>query len=141
MKIHGKAHSSLILVTMMFCALSLGAATPRNSKVTLPVMTALTVKLDQPVNARTAANGTGFTGLIKDPIQVDGVTVIPANSAAAGLVNKESQGSGELELNSVFVNGRSYRITTSPIPINQKSNLRAGSTMTFYLVLSLNIAR
>jgi len=46
-----------------------------------------------------------------------------------------------MQLNSVFVNGRLYRITTSPISLNQKSNLRAGSTMTFYLVLSLSIAR
>lgn len=141
MKIPGKPCSSLILVAIISCALNLEAANPRNSKVTLPVMTAITVKLNEPVNARTASNGSGFTASIKEAVQVDGVTVIPANSSAAGLVNKESQCSGELELNSVFVNGRSYRITTSPIPMNQKTNLRAGSTMTFYLVLSLNIPR
>jgi hypothetical protein len=141
MKLGGKSCTSLILVALLSCALNLEAANPRTSKITLPVMTALTVKLDQPVNARAAANGTGFTGLIKDPVQVDGVTIIPANSSAAGLVNKESQGGGELELNSVFVSGKMYRITTLPIPFNQKARLRAGSTMTFYLVLSLNIAK
>jgi hypothetical protein len=56
-------------------------------------------------------------------------------------VSKESASGGEMQLNSVFVNGRMYRITTSPIRFHQKTSLRAGSTMTFYLVLSLDIAR
>lgn len=115
-------------------------ANPRGGTI-LPVMTALTVKLDEAVNARTAANGAAFTATVKDPVQVDGAIAIPANSSAGGLVSKESQSSGDLELNSIFVNGRMYRVVTSPIPFNQKTNLRAGATMTFHLVLALNIAK
>jgi len=125
-------------LSVPFC---LHAANPHGGKVTLPVMTAVTVKLDQAVNTKTIANGSAFTALIKDPVQVDGATVIPANSAAGGLVSSESAAKGELELNSIFVNGRMYRITTTPVPFNQKTNLHVGSTMTFYLVLSLNIAK
>jgi len=132
--------SAVIIVALMSIAVSGEGANPRVGKITVPVMTPFTVKLDQAVSSK-AVNGTGFTASIKDPIQADGVTVIPANSSAAGLVTKESQGTGQLELNSVFVNGRSYRITTAPIPFNQKANFRAGSTFTFYLVLSLNIGR
>lgn len=130
-----------IAATALLVPFSLHAANPHGSKVTLPVMTAVTVKLDEAVNTKSIANGSAFTASIKDPVQVDGATVIPANSAAGGLVSKESAAKGELELNSIFVNGRMYRITTSPVPFNQKTNLRAGSTLTFYLVLSLNIGR
>lgn len=136
-----RSRYAIVLAALFSIPFSVEAANPRSRKITLPVMTAFTVKLDQAVNARTSANGTGFTASIKDPVQVDGITVIPANSSAGGLVSKESDSGGELQLNSVFVNGRMYRITTSPIPLNQKGNLRAGSTMTFYLVLSLSIAR
>jgi hypothetical protein len=136
-----KSRYAIALAALFSIPFSVEAANPRSGKITLPVMTAFTVKLDQAVNARTSANGTGFTASIKDPVQVDGITVIPANSSAGGLVSKELESGVEMQLNSVFVNGRLYRITTSPISLNQKSNLRAGSTMTFYLVLSLSIAR
>ncbi|MBS1802249.1 MAG: hypothetical protein JST28_02725 [Acidobacteria bacterium] len=132
---------AVFMAALVLTPVSVEAANPRGGKVTLPVMTSITVKLDEAVNAKLIANGTGFTASIKEPVQVDGVTAIPANSSAGGLVSKESATSGELQLNSVFVNGKMYRITTSPIPFNQKTSLRAGSTMTFYLVLSLNIAR
>jgi hypothetical protein len=122
-------------------AASAEAANPRGGKITVPAMTPFKVKLDQAISAKMAANGTGFTASIMDPVQVEGVIVIPANSPAAGLVSKEPQGNDQMELNSVFVNGRSYRITTSPIAFSQKANFRAGSTFTFYLVLSLNIGR
>ena len=131
---------AIILVLLVSIAASVEGANPRGG-ITVPIMTSLTVKLDEPVNAKTAANGAGFTASIKDPVQVNGITVIPANASAGGLVNKASQASGELELNSVFVNGRMYRITTEPVPFNPNTNLRAGATMTFHLVLALNIAR
>jgi hypothetical protein len=44
-----------------------------------------------------------------------------------------------MELNSVFVHGRSYRVTTSPIAFNQKGALRAGTKFTFELMLSLSV--
>jgi hypothetical protein len=136
-----KSYFVMAVAALISSGLSVEAANPRTGRITLPVMTPITVKLEEAVNAKTAANGTGFTASIKDAVQVDGEIVIPANSSAAGLVSKESGGGGELELNSVFVNGRSYRITTSPIALNGKTNLRGGSTFTFHLVLSLNITK
>jgi hypothetical protein len=103
-------------------------------------MTPLTVKLGEAINSRTVANGSGFTATIKDPVQVAGVIAIPANSSAGGLVIKGVAGE-ELVLNSIFVNGKMYRVTTSPVSFNQRVNLRAGSSFTFHLVLSLNLAR
>lgn len=136
-----KSCFAFIVAVLVAGACRAEGANPRSGKLTLPVMTALTVKLDESLNLKSTANGAGFTASIKDPVQIDGLVVIPANSAAGGLVSKESAGSGEMQLNSIFVNGRMYRITTSPIPFHQKTNFRAGSTMTFYLVLSLNINR
>ena len=135
-----KTCCAVALGLLVSVAASVEGANPR-SGITVPIMTSLTVKLDEAVNAKSASNGAGFTASIKDPVQVGGITVIPANASAGGLVSKESQSTGELELNSVFVNGRMYRITTEPIPFNQKTNLRAGASMTFHLVLALNLAK
>jgi hypothetical protein len=104
-------------------------------------MTALTVKLDQAVSVKAAVNGTSFTATLKDPVAVDGQTIIPAGASAGGVISKESQSSTQLELNSVFVNGRLYRITTEPVAIRQKTPLHAGSEVTFHLTLSLHLPR
>ena len=121
--------------------LATGSMANAGSGRSVPVMTALTVKLDQAFNARSAANGAVFTATLKEPVEVDGRVIIPAGASAGGVLNKESQNSAEMELNSVFVSGRMYRITTEPVAIGQKSALRAGSTLTFHLILALNLAR
>jgi len=72
-------------------------------------------------------------------VRVDGMIVIPAGATGAGLVSRNSQTGTEMELNSVFVHGRSYRVTTSPITFNPKGALRAGTKFTFELMLSLSV--
>jgi hypothetical protein len=111
----------------------------RDSKVTIPATTPLNVKLDQVVSAKTAESGGGFTVTFSEPVRVAGIVVIPAGATGAGLVSRNSQNGTEMELNSVFVKGRSYRVTTSPITFNQKGPLRAGTKFTFDLMLSLNV--
>ncbi len=139
-----------IAITLMACTVLNGTAKSapaapgyegynRGSKVTIPVTTPFTVKLDQAVSAKTAESGGGFTVTFSEPVRVDGMVVIPAGASGAGLVNRDSQNGAEMELNSVFVNGRSYRVTTLPITFNQKSTLRAGTKFTFDLMLSLNV--
>jgi hypothetical protein len=107
----------------------------------VPVMTAFTVKLDEAVRPERVANGTPFTATLKQPVEVDGRVMIPAGASAGGILSKESENSAEMELNSVFVNGHMYRITTEPVSLNKRASFRAGSTVTFYLLLSLNIDR
>ena len=111
----------------------------RDSKVTVPATTPLTVKLDQVVSAKTAESSGGFTVTFSEPVRVDGMIVIPAGATGAGLVSRNSQNGTEMELNSVFVHGRSYRVTTSPITFNPKGALRAGTKFTFELMLSLSV--
>ena len=122
------------------CMVFTSSANAGNGR-SLPPMTALTVQLDEAFNAKTAANGTAFVATLKDPVEVDGRTIIPAGASSGGIFNRQSQNNAQLELNSVFVNGRMYRITTEPVAVGQKTALRAGQTLTFHLVLSLNITR
>lgn len=115
-------------------------ASPRGGK-SVPVMTTFTVKLDQAMNLKAAANGATFTATLKQPVEVDGQEIIPAGASAGGLMSKESPNNAQMELNSVFVNGRLYRITTESLPVSPKTLLPAGATLTFHLMLSFNIAR
>ncbi len=130
---------TVALIAIISVSTGAAGADPRNSGITVPVMTPLTVKLGEPVNVKTAQEGGGFTATFARPVQVNGVTVIPAGASAAGLVHKEPQYS--IELNSIFVNGRSYRVTTSPVAINRKNSIPPGTTFTFDLTLSVNIAK
>ena len=139
MRLFRKHCSAIALVALISVAIGTAGADPRNGRITVPVMTPFTVKLDDAVNIRKDVNGRGFTATFTRPVQVDGITVIPAGSTAAGLVNREPQYS--IELNSVFVNGRLYRVATSPIAINQKTSVPPGSSFTFNLMLSVSIAK
>ena len=136
----------LVAIALMGCTvLSVTAesgpavTTGAHNKITIPATTPLTVKLDQVVSARTVKSGEGFTVTFTEPVTVDGMVVIPSGAAGAGFVSSKSQNSTEMELNAVFVNGRSYRVTTSPIPFNSKGTLRAGTKFTFDLMLSLKV--
>ena len=114
-------------------------ASDRSGRITIPATTALTVKLDEAVSAKTAERGGGFTVTFAEPVQINGLIVIPAGATGAGLVSGVAQHSLQMELNSVFVNGRSYRVTTSPITLNPKISLPAGKKFTFDLMFSLNV--
>ena len=139
MRLFRKYCSAIALVVLISVAIETVKADPRYGRITVPVMTPFTVKLDDAVNLKKNENGGGFTATLTRPVQVDGVTVIPAGSSAAGLVNKEPQLS--IELNSVFVNGKLYRVVTSPIAISQKASVPPGSIFTFNLTLSVSIAK
>jgi hypothetical protein len=110
------------------------------SRVTIPATTALTVKLDQVVSAN-MPEGRDFTVTFSEPVQIDGILIIPAGATGAGLVTADAQHSRQIELNSIFVNGRSYRVTTSPIMLNPKNPFPPGKKVTFDLMFSLNVAK
>jgi hypothetical protein len=115
----------------------MGAAHDRGSRITIPATTQFTVQLDRAISAN-MADGKGFTVTFSEPVQINGMLVIPAGASGAGLVSVDAH-IQQIELNSVFVNGRSYRIITSPITLNPKSPLRAGKKLTFGLVFALNL--
>ena len=139
MRILRKYCPAVAFIALMSITTGTAGAGPQRGGITVPVMTTLTVKLEEAVNIKTAQEGGGFTATFARPVQVNGITVIPAGSSAAGLIHKDPQDS--IELNSVFVNGRLYRVTTSPVTINRKGSVPSGTTFTFDLTLSLNIAK
>ena len=139
MRLFRKYCSAIALVVLISVAIDTAGADSRSGRITVPVMTPLSVKLEEAVNIKTAEEGGAFTATLTRPVQVNGITVIPAGSSAAGFVHKEPQCG--IELNSVFVNGRSYRVTTSPVAINRKGSVPAGTTFTFNLTLSVSIAK
>ena len=139
MRFFRKSCSAVALIALMPVASGAAGANLRSGGMSVPVMTPLTVKLEDAVSIKTAERGGGFTATFTRPVQVNGITVIPAGSSAAGLVHAEPQYS--IELNSVFVNGRSYRVTTSPIMLSRRSSNPPGTTFTFDLTLSVSIAK
>lgn len=139
MRLFRKHYAAIALVALISITVGAARADPRSGRITVPVMTPFTVKLDDAVNTKSAEKGAGFTATLTRPVQIDGITVIAAGASAAGLINKAPQYS--IELNSIFVNGRLYRVTTSPIAINRKASVPPGSTFTFNLELSVSIAR
>ncbi len=139
MRLFRKHCAAIALVALISITVGAAGADPRSGRITVPVMTPFTVKLDDAVNTKSAEKGAGFTATLTRPVQVDGITVIAAGASAAGLINKDPQYS--IELNSIFVNGRLYRVTTSPIAINRKASVPPGSTFTFNLELSVSIAK
>jgi hypothetical protein len=113
-------------------------APTRSSKITIPATTPFTVQLDQAVSAN-MAEGRDFTVTFSEPVQINGILLIPAGATGAGLVSGDAQHSRQIELNSVFVNGRSYRVTTSPIMLNRKIPFPAGKKLTFDLMFALSL--
>jgi hypothetical protein len=110
----------------------------RSSKTTIPATTPFTVQLDQVVSAN-MTEGRDFTVTFSEPVQVNGVLVIPAGATGAGLVSGDAQHGRQIELNSIFVNGRSYRVTTSPVMLNPKTPFHAGKRLTFGLMFALSL--
>jgi hypothetical protein len=133
------AFLSICATTPAVFALANGASN-HGGKTTIPATTELKVKLDETVNAKTPGEAGGFTVTFIDPVRINGTIVIPAGATGAGLLSGGAQHCPQIELNSVFVNGRSYRISTSPIVLNTKIALPAGKKFTFDLIFSLNIA-
>jgi len=110
----------------------------RSSKTTIPATTIFTVQLDQVVSAN-MTKGRDFTVTFSEPVQINGVLVIPAGATGAGLVSGDAQHGHQIELNSIFVNGRSYRVTTSPIMLNPKTPFQTGKKLTFDLIFALSL--
>jgi hypothetical protein len=88
-----------IAITLMSCTVlnvpAKSAPVPVNGapnsqrKITIPVTTSLTVKLDQVVSAKTAGSDGGFTVTFSEPVTVDGVVVIPVGANRSWIGEQE----------------------------------------------------
>jgi hypothetical protein len=90
--------------------------------VVVPAGTTLTVRLGEAVGSKISSPGQPFTATVATPVEVGGQTIIPAGSAARGVVTDAKplgrfKGGAvlQIKLNSITVNGREHSIDTSAV--------------------------
>lgn len=71
---------------------SLPWSSPKKQEVTIPAGTALKVRTTSTLSTKSARSGDTFEASIADPVVVDGKTVVPAGSAARGIVADADEG-------------------------------------------------
>ena len=104
----------------------------------VPAKTPLTVRLEHELGVKTVT-GT-FSAIFSRPVQVDGVTVIPAGATAQGVVTRTGEYSPQMTLTALIVNGKPHSVTTVAITFNEQISFPAGSEFTFHLVRPLKVA-
>jgi len=105
---------------------------PVTQDVTIAAGQALDVTLDRELTTKTDQSGTQFTTVTKEPIIIDGLTVIPIGSTVRGLVmtaNRAPRLGGDadmtLEFNSVVLpDGRTMPISAEPLVFKGKSSTK-----------------
>jgi hypothetical protein len=88
----------------------------------LPAGTSISVRTDEDIDSRNAAEGRTFSaGIVQDVLDTNGSVVIPRGSRATLIVRRVSEGgtltSGSyiLDLESIRVNGRRYVVNTEDV--------------------------
>jgi hypothetical protein len=107
----------------------------------VPAKTPLTVRLKQAVGMRTITTGGTFSAIFSEPVQVNGVTIIPAGADAEGTVSKSGEYSPEMTLTSVIVNGTPHSVKTASITFNEQISFPAGSDISFHLIWPMEVTR
>ena len=96
------------------------APPPPPQPIVVPAGTVLTVRVGQALSSNGSQSGQGFSATLAKPVNVGGVTVIPAGSAVRGTVvtaktKGKIKGEGELTLalTGVTVQGQAYDLKTA----------------------------
>lgn len=96
--------------------------------VTIPANTALTIRIDQRISAKTSHAGDRFTGEVVEPVlSSDGSAIVPKGTTVGGVVaasHKRGHFKGasllELRLTSLTLNGTQYPLTTKDLAEHKK---------------------
>jgi hypothetical protein len=98
------------------------AAAPATPPIAVPAETVIGVTLDQTIGTKNSNVGDPFAASVSTPVVVNGIEAIPHGAKAAGHVTVADQagrvkGGAQLVLNldSVTVNGKAYRIHTAGV--------------------------
>jgi len=123
MKLNKRTYIALASVLLFALVASAGIVWARHDdEVIVPTGTAIRVSLDHAISSATSQPGDSFEATVAQPVLVDGKTVIPAGSRAAGTL-LDARESGrltgraqlQLALSSVDVNGERYDVNTTSI--------------------------
>ena len=90
--------------------------------IVVPAGTRIRVRLGETLSTKENQTGDSFSGVVVDPVRVDGQTVIPAGARARGVVT-DAQSLGRfkgqavlaIRLDDVSADGRTYRVRTSHV--------------------------
>jgi hypothetical protein len=98
------------------------AGLPLRDSAGLPVGTLLTVKLNNPISADSPDTSGTFNAIVDEPVQVNGVTIVPRGASASGRVEsarasslKRNRSYVRLSLETISVSGRDLPVQTSSL--------------------------
>lgn len=90
--------------------------------ITVPVGTAITVRLGETLSSKSSQTGQSFSATVATPVTIEGKTVIERGAAARGTVvdakdigHFKGQARLEIRLDSVTIHGREHPIHTSDV--------------------------
>jgi hypothetical protein len=97
-------------------------STPQRTSAVIPSGTPLHVRVDESIDTRRNRAGDAFSATLSEPIQVDGLTMVPEGTGFSGHVTTAAA-SGRLKgrafiglkLDSFRLNGREYQVETSSV--------------------------
>jgi len=98
------------------------AAPAQTQSVKLPIGTEVAVRTIDRINSKTADSHKEYAATLDDPVVVDGVTVVPANTNAVLRVVDKNRASLSLSLIALIINGQRVEVNTDKI------DSRRGST-------------
>jgi hypothetical protein len=90
---------------------------PVSHGVTVPSGTSVAVSVNTKITSETAQVGDTWVGVVKDPVMVDGRTVIPAGATVTGTVTaakpavKGDRAMLDLGISSINIDGKSYHVS------------------------------
>jgi hypothetical protein len=111
------------------------AAAPQ--AIVVPAGTRIRVRLGQTLSTKESQTGDSFSGVVVDPVRVNGQTVIRAGSRARGVVT-EAKGLGRfkgqavlaIRLDDVRTGGKTYRVRTSHVERVEQGKGKRSAVMT-----------
>jgi hypothetical protein len=113
------------------------AQPPAPQPIVVPAGTRIRVRLGQTLSTKESQTGDPFSGVVTDPVRVNGQTVIRAGARARGVVT-ESKGLGRfkgqavlaIRLDSVSADGHTYSVRTSHVERVEQGKGKRSAVMT-----------
>lgn len=116
-----------------------GAPSPQQGTqpIVIPAGTRIRVRLGQTLSTKQNQTGDPFTGVVVDPVRVNGQTIIRAGARARGVVTDakslgrfKGQAVLAIRLDSVSADGRSYPVSTSHVERVEQGKGKRSAIMT-----------
>ena len=111
------------------------AGLPLHEPDSLPAGTLLTVKLNHAISADSPDTSGTFNAIVDEPVQLDGITIVPRGATASGRVEsarasslKRNRSYVRLSLESISVSGRDLPVQTSSLFARGSADHAPGSS-------------